>query len=111
MGLKFPIRVHVDASAALGIINRKGVGRVRHLDTSILWVQQKELKERLMFQKVLGTENPSDLMTKYLTKESIDKNMDLLNMTFEDGRAVAAAKVYYTRAWKHQSQRIIAHSI
>jgi len=29
--------VWADASAALGIVNRKGLGKVRHLDTSVFW--------------------------------------------------------------------------
>ena len=33
--------VYADASAALGIIQRKGVGSIRHLDTRLLWIQEK----------------------------------------------------------------------
>ena len=29
-----------DASAALGIINRTGLGKTRHIDTGLLWIQQ-----------------------------------------------------------------------
>ena len=29
-----------DASAALGVINRRGLGRTRHIDTGLLWIQQ-----------------------------------------------------------------------
>ena len=29
----------VDASAAIGIARRKGLGQVRHVDTQSLWVQ------------------------------------------------------------------------
>ena len=31
LGIEYLIRLHIDASAALGIIERRGVGRVRHL--------------------------------------------------------------------------------
>ena len=34
-------RVLCDASAALGIVRRKGVGKTRHIDTGLLWIQQK----------------------------------------------------------------------
>ena len=30
-----------DANAALGVIRRKGVGKIRHLDTAFLWAQEK----------------------------------------------------------------------
>ena len=54
-----------DASAALGIIHRKGLGRTRHIDTGLLWIQQTAAEKRLAYYKVLGTDNPADLMTKY----------------------------------------------
>ena len=31
LGIKLRVRLHVDAAAALGILERQGVGRVRHL--------------------------------------------------------------------------------
>ena len=55
-----------DASAALGIIQRRGLGRTRHIDTGLLWIQQTAAEKRLLYSKVLGTDNPADLMTKYL---------------------------------------------
>ena len=33
----------IDAAAALGILERQGVGRVRHLDISVLWLQEQQL--------------------------------------------------------------------
>ena len=39
-GVTMTGKVWADASAALGIIARKGLGKVRHLDTSYLWIQE-----------------------------------------------------------------------
>ena len=36
------IGVYTDASAAIGMAQREGVGRTRHLDTGALWIQQKQ---------------------------------------------------------------------
>ena len=55
-----------DASAALGIINRRGLGKTRHIETGLLWIQQTAAEKRLKYSKVLGKENPADLYTKYL---------------------------------------------
>ncbi len=79
-----------DASAALGIINRKGLGRTRHIDTGLLWIQQTAAEKRLSYQKVLGVDNPADLMTKYLNVETIDRHCNKLNVSFPGGRAAAA---------------------
>ena len=43
-----------DASAALGIIHRKGLSRTRHIDTGLLWIQQAAAERRLEYAKVLG---------------------------------------------------------
>lgn len=62
------IRVYADASASLGIAHRKGLGKVQHLDTSTLWVQQAAYSMIISYDKVLGTLNPSDIMTKHLAE-------------------------------------------
>ena len=72
--------VMADASAALGIIARRGVGKVRHLDTSHLWIQEAAAKKALKFGKVLGTENCADMFTKALDANSMSKHLETLNM-------------------------------
>ena len=37
-GMTKTIVMEVDASAALGVIERKGIGRIRHLQTGALWL-------------------------------------------------------------------------
>ena len=60
-----------DASAALGIIVRTGLGKLRHLYTSYL--QQQSIKEKIKMCKVLGTDNPADMNTKGLNGGATDK--------------------------------------
>ena len=86
-------QVFGDASAALGIINRKGFGRTRHIDTGLLWIQETAAAKRLQFTKVLGTINPADLMTKYLTQEVLKGHCDRTNLYFKGGRAQAAPQL------------------
>ena len=87
------VQVFADASAALGIIARKGVGKVRHLDTSMLWIQQKELQNAVEFLKVLGVVNPADLMTKHFAAPTAQVHKDTLQMQDQSGRAINASKV------------------
>ena len=35
-----------DASAALGITNRRGLGRTRYIDIGLLWIQQAAVEKR-----------------------------------------------------------------
>ena len=77
-----------DASAALGIIHRRGLGRTRHI--GLLWIQQAAAEKRLAFGKVLGTMNPADLMTKYLSAEVNEGHCARLEVRFAIGRADCA---------------------
>jgi hypothetical protein len=79
-----------DASAALGIINRRGLGRTRHIDTGLLWIQHTAAEKRLHYSKVLGTINPADLMTNYFTSEINEGHCARLGVHFSKGRAETA---------------------
>ena len=55
--------LYVDASAAIGVAQRNGLRKIRHLDTQSLWLQEAVRKRWIGLEKAKGTENPSDLMT------------------------------------------------
>ena len=70
---KFTSTILSDASAALGTIQRQGLGKFRHIDCSYLFVQNLNAEKIIKFSKVLGTENPADLCTKGLSEAEIEK--------------------------------------
>eukprot|EP00439_Symbiodinium_sp_Y106_P052723 s3817_g7.t1 len=78
------LRVWLDSSAARGVYQREGVGKIRHLETKGLWVQQG-LKERKFTLHAIATEtNPSDIHTKALTAaryEFLRKLLGVINDT------------------------------
>ena len=82
--------IHVDATAAIGIAGRKGLGKVRHLDTQALWIQDAVRTQRIQLEKVLGTENPADLMTKHLDQALLDKMLRKMGIEVAEGRAKSA---------------------
>ena len=86
-------QVYGDASAALGITNRKGLGRTRHIDTGLLWIQETAAEKRLSFDKVLGLVNPADLLTKYLTREVMMSHCRRISAEFTEGRAEVAPEL------------------
>ena len=79
-----------DASAALGIINRRGLGKTRHIDTSYLWIQEVAAQRRLVFNKVLGKDNPADVLTKYVDQQTLNRHLDNMSLMREEGRADSA---------------------
>ena len=58
------LEIRTDASAAIGIANRIGIGKIRHIETSQLWLQQKVLEGKLVVSKVKGEDNLADALTK-----------------------------------------------
>ena len=67
LGMKVDVRVWTDSSAAVGICGRSGLGRLRHVQTHTLWVQERVRSKAMELRKVNGLVNPADLFTKHLT--------------------------------------------
>ena len=90
MGWSLKPRVFSDATAAIGISKRRGLGKIRHLHTADLWVQEQIRSERVILEKVLGADNPADIFTKYLDHTIMSKALRAMNCEFRTGRAKAA---------------------
>ena len=71
-----------DASAALAIVARRGLGKLRHLDTNYLWIQEKAAKGDLNFKKVAAVDNGADLFTKTLSWNEIQSHIHKLSSQF-----------------------------
>ena len=82
--------VYVDSSAALGVVNRKGNGKLRHIKIGMLWIQEKRETGEIDFKKIAGTVNPGDLMTKYLTQKIMDVLLEIMNAEVTVGRSKLA---------------------
>ena len=54
----------LDSSAAKAMVQRDGVGKVKHLDTRALWIQAERRDHGLTTRKVPGEKNLADLGTK-----------------------------------------------
>jgi len=85
--------VLIDSSAALGIVSRKGNGKLRHIKVGMLWIQEKQENEELTYKKVHGVQNPADLMTKNLTQGTIDSHLGRINASITEGRALIAPEI------------------
>ena len=85
--------VYADSSAALAIAKRKGAGKLRHINVSSLWIQERQDKEDLGLRKVLGTENPADMMTKHFPRDSLDTCMNHSHQARVEGRAKASLDI------------------
>ena len=94
LGVEAQLRVWTDSSAAIGICNRQGLGKLRHLDTHTLWIQQAVRTGRVDLRKVLGEENPADLLTKHsLSRQRLETLVAPHGCKYLGGRAASAPQM------------------
>ena len=85
-GIECDLVVESDAVAAIGIVKRQGLGRVRHLAVADLWVQQRAKEGEVAYVKLEGKKNTSDMMTKAVEREVIMRHMQALGLQMRSGR-------------------------
>lgn len=98
-----------DASAAMGIISRIGLGKTRHIDTSLLWIQQTAAEKRLRYEKVLGKLNPADLCTKHFDANTMDGHVRRLAFEVAVGRAMEAPKLHLRTSGEEAEWEMCKH--
>ena len=77
----------------LGISQTAGIGKVRHLRTQVLWVQECRVNERLAYHKVLEAMTPSDVVTKHVPGELLDEHLETIGVRIIGGRAETAPEI------------------
>ena len=86
---KYGAKVFADSSAALGVVHRKGAGKLRHIRVHMLWVQDARESGQLEYNKVGGLHNPGDLMSRHLMQQHLEK----LGVQLRDGRTKASLEL------------------
>ena len=85
--------MQTDSTAAIGICKRRGLGNIRHLAKADLWVQDRIRAGDFSLKKVLGTENISDILTKFTDRATLCKHLKTMGLRQETGRAALAPKI------------------
>ena len=65
LGLDVRGVLHTDSSAAKGIVSRRGLGKVKHVDVRKLWIQDVVRSGRIGIVKIPGGENAADVLKTY----------------------------------------------
>ena len=86
-GQQYVARIFADSTAALGVVNRRGSVKLRHVRVSMLWVQGKREDGTLEYGRIGGEDNRADLMTKHLGNEVMRRHISNLNLEVRGGRA------------------------
>ena len=91
LGALWTPTVWTDSSASIGMCSRQGIGKVRHMDTQVMWIQQRVRNGDLGLRKVGGEWNPADILTKAdIPRERMEKLLNSMSCSFEEGRASSA---------------------
>ena len=69
------IHMETDASAAIGVAKRSGVGKLRHLHVCFLWLQEQVKLGNIILHKIPGDQNTADIYTKYLSAQEMKKKL------------------------------------
>ena len=74
-----------DATAAIGMVHRLGLGKVRHLAVGDLWIQHHVRSGNIRVSKMSGLESPSDAQTKCLGPGPLQRHSKACNWVPVDG--------------------------
>lgn len=83
-GEEITVEVHCDATTAIGLMKRRGVGRVKHLELRQLWIQEQVEAGRVVVEKVSTEENPADMFTNPLGDQRLQMLTWKIGMRDED---------------------------
>ena len=75
-----------DATAAIAISNRRGLGKVRHIEVCQLWLQDKVRRGDINFVKVGTHENVADALSKYVSQDGMEMHMRCTNQHLTEVR-------------------------
>ena len=86
------IRVKTDSDAARSFVNRRGLGRMRHVEVRDLWLQEEVREGKVVVERIPGEEDPADLMTKFVRTDEAAERLRRMGMTWLVGKVGDACK-------------------
>ena len=72
LGISCRLNLHLDASATMCLVNRRGLGKTKHVDMQNLWIQEASKSGRFTTKKVDTSVSPAYLMMNPVPKARID---------------------------------------
>ena len=81
-GESLDLVVETDSSAAQSMAQRRGLGKVRHIASELLWIQQKVYSGAGKVRKINGKSNTADLGTKHLSGPEIERHLTALGFRY-----------------------------
>ena len=96
-----------DSSSARQLASKQGVGKVRHLDGKILWIQQHVLSGDVFLQQLPTAWNVADLCTKALPQQRVKVLLHELGVCKDNGLTIIGQHEHDEQVERHGSRRQI----
>ena len=64
LGVDEEAQINTDSSTGKSVASRRRAGKIRHLDTRELWIQERVAKGDIVIENVRGEDNVADGLTK-----------------------------------------------
>ena len=90
LSIYYDIHLYTDSSAAMGMVARKGMGTVRHIEVGELWIQDAVRNNVITVNMVKGEDNPADILTKYIEQGQIHQHCHGMRLVPVGGRPDSA---------------------
>ena len=74
------IEIKVDNSAAHAFFHRRGVGRKKHIDSSVLWLQDLIAAGSVRLKKIPRTQNLADMLTHTPSAKELEVFLPLMSL-------------------------------
>ena len=91
-GIKMSSHVWMDATAGIAIGSRRGLGKVKHIDTVFLWAQEVVNSGRASVGKKDTTDMLADVLTKPVVAPTMKRMLEGMGYKFEEGKHALGLK-------------------
>ena len=85
LGIACGLNFYLDASTTMFLVNRRGLGKAKHVDMQNLWTQEASKSGRFVTKKVGTSVKPADLITKPMPRSKI---VQLVHIMGNRGKSV-----------------------
>ncbi len=86
LGVTVEVQINTDSSTGKSIASRGGAGKIRHLDSRELWIQERVARGDIRLKNVAGEDNLADILTKHVDRKLLDKQIKGIGLWRRDGR-------------------------
>ena len=90
LGWNASIKILTDATTGKSIASRRGLGKLRHIEVSNLWIQEQVMKGSIAVIKVKNIYNSADIGTKHLDRASMEACLEQMDFHAALGRSEVA---------------------